>query len=1742
MLVVLLATASFFWLVTALGDAAPSASADIDLTECVAADLAIDEQPFALDPFFTQDGSTPDCRTSAPPAANTTLCDLSHQYDDLMPYQLDLVSDAGTESICFNVVSQMALGEAPVCANRQWIVGNVAIPSTFIQTFGGGFRVVPDGTAEGAELEIPVTLFDSISTNYESMIGYGEFDIVTFWGYADGFSDRPATVQVVLYDEVAATFRMDPVLEDPCAGDDGSGEVEVDVDPCVAGDTCDPYWEWDCSGRVTLTISGGNAAVSPPEVTVDFVEIGGDRTPQFTDTATAVRGQWGYSRDWYPDDLDIASWNARVSLRFPDNEDGDGNDYTYSSIDAATTQNLNTDCKVSYGLDCSTLTATVDVSGDYLPDELENGIYLEVRSDLGSGYSSTNEIALGDDNTAEFDTLEYFYDNGADWFSVEIYNDSFGAASFGAQNIVVQGNFFVVANNQDEAESDATYWHDSYREFACVAPSVACVDGSLVLYADGGYENEELLVHELLRIGVDAGGAIPVPADNAGAFGWPLVWNGDALEATAIENGTNLDYDSDIVIEALPTPTGAYEGRPLDGVGLIDVAYPELSIIDDSGDDVGGFGTPSCVVDLGVECANGMPMLTGGDVSGTPYKTRIFGPTDSGEDGENRPYWDDETDPGVSPDRDLSNFGAGDTAYYWIATYEVEEYGEGEDYGYWTYGSVELRTMEDGVYLSGDVIGLTVPDCVIEAEYQCLSYFDEGVAPADRRFGVPTIVADATGTPAVAGGISIASVLDDPYILDEAVMSGSMSYSFLTSNNGPDDGPFAYYVTATNGVVVQPAYQWQGSFNGEGTVFVGLDCIVDVAGPQCVSGAAEVVVDRGETGAYALGFIDDSGETIRVFGDEPITYSPDGDSVQIEIDPASAASISVSGEGVYGLTLVDHATGSIASFDVDDCDFDASFECVAGVPTLYIDGVVTTEAGEAVYYEGTDTDSIVAVGDGSYDIDEFTDITVAANGNNDVYVNGEGSAVEFPGLDCTVSVDAVVCSSGEPFLRIRPGSTGASDIGVADGVTLAGTTSFDAYEEATDLVGETNDLGSTPSGDKVRVTLDADFSNAGSYLAPTGVIIEESDDHTYVDGEQRVVELDVPICTFEAGFECVNGVPTLSVNGAAATPAEAAVYFEDGAASGTSIDDDATVAISEGVSITIEAAGDSGVWIFDTTSPYVFEAQAKPNLGSLDCTVEVIWQLECRNATPTAVFLTVEGPGSSGIFALDYDVAPETVELTPGPSIAAEDLLFDVIVNEQASALVPGPETYGYVVNYSPAMTGPVPTCDVFASAVCATGGMITIDLGADGVDVDSVTVNGDTVSFDGDAGTVAVPDADKANVIHVVEFQIVGEETVRTFVLAAPCTIQLDVDVECIDEFRVAVGIAQVGGTGTLDLAATVVAGDIDPAASFAVAPGSGAVLVTPASPDTIATNIDIEEVSAPDDCGRRTSGVIPILVDWTIECSGDQPQVSITVNGILVSAVSVNGSGPDAPGGNTYTVSNGATIFVSALAPADSILVLNGPGQAPFCLSLVPEEPEPEPEPPVVIPIADPAPPEPPPAEPTTEPTVAPTPGADPQPAPTPTPEPTPDPTPAPTPDPTPAPTPQPDEDDGDEVLDEQRTPENVETAINRNGGSELELPADCDTPSIDIPGAVSLTRVGETDEGRVLFAADAATLAPGEYQQSIACGDTIVDIALFVYTQVGGESGQRTVPVAVTTFAAIGLGLGGASRAIRRKSTTI
>ena len=194
----------------------------------MAADLPTDTQPFALDPFFVDDGYTPDCRESAPPAGNVNSCNEPWYYDELMPHRIDFTTDAGTESICFNVVSQMALDEQPVCANRQWIVGQVAIPSTFTQQFGGGFRVVPDGTSNDDALNIPLTQFASTSTYYDSMFGYDSFDIVTFWAYADGFNQRPAEVHVDLYGQIVATFAMNPDLTG-CDEANSGGGAQVDT-------------------------------------------------------------------------------------------------------------------------------------------------------------------------------------------------------------------------------------------------------------------------------------------------------------------------------------------------------------------------------------------------------------------------------------------------------------------------------------------------------------------------------------------------------------------------------------------------------------------------------------------------------------------------------------------------------------------------------------------------------------------------------------------------------------------------------------------------------------------------------------------------------------------------------------------------------------------------------------------------------------------------------------------------------------------------------------------------------------------------------------------------------------------------------------------------------------------------------------------------------------------------------------------------------------------------------------------------------------------------------------------------------------------------------------------------------------------------------------------------------------------------------------------------------------------------
>jgi hypothetical protein len=76
------------------------------------------------------------------------------------------------------------------------------------------------------------------------------------------------------------------------------------------------------------------------------------------------------------------------------------------------------------------------------------------------------------------------------------------------------------------------------------------------------------------------------------------------------------------------------------------------------------------------------------------------------------------------------------------------------------------------------------------------------------------------------------------------------------------------------------------------------------------------------------------------------------------------------------------------------------------------------------------------------------------------------------------------------------------------------------------------------------------------------------------------------------------------------------------------------------------------------------------------------------------------------------------------------------------------------------------------------------------------------------------------------------------------------------------------------------------------------------------------------------------------------------------------------------------------------------------------------------------------------------------------------------------------------------------------------------------------VRLERVGPTEDGSILFSADAATLEVGTYQQTFSCGGTVVDIEIFVYSQIGGARGEANsisrLATAGSVLALVTLGL--------------
>ena len=226
MLVVLLLTASFFWLVTALGDAAPSAEAGGG-AECDTSQLEQSSATpaFDLNPFFDEVDDAYDCRLSTPAPKGVTQCSVRQdEFAENHPYEVRYInaSDGAEYATCFNIVSRM-LPDKATCSVDQWVVGTIVNPPGAYdeEAFSAEFHIVVGGERLATETMTSPSGIPG-SSEYNDF-DYSEDVVVQFWGFLADVTTLPATVEVSFFDrpdtQTVATFDMAPPFatgDTPC--------------------------------------------------------------------------------------------------------------------------------------------------------------------------------------------------------------------------------------------------------------------------------------------------------------------------------------------------------------------------------------------------------------------------------------------------------------------------------------------------------------------------------------------------------------------------------------------------------------------------------------------------------------------------------------------------------------------------------------------------------------------------------------------------------------------------------------------------------------------------------------------------------------------------------------------------------------------------------------------------------------------------------------------------------------------------------------------------------------------------------------------------------------------------------------------------------------------------------------------------------------------------------------------------------------------------------------------------------------------------------------------------------------------------------------------------------------------------------------------------------------------------------------------------------------------------------------
>ncbi|MEM7093580.1 MAG: hypothetical protein AAF567_11305 [Actinomycetota bacterium] len=876
--------------------------------------------------------------------------------------------------------------------------------------------------------------------------------------------------------------------------------------------------------------------------------------------------------------------------------------------------------------------------------------------------------------------------------------------------------------------------------------------------------------------------------------------------------------------------------------------------------------------------------------------------------------------------------------------------------------------------------------------------------------------------------------------------------------------------------------------------------------------------------------------------------------VVMEGTPPSAISV----DGDDPETFVD--------FELPRCIAPATIECVTvanlglfGIATIFIDIGDTPATDSTVVNSGSgDTDNqIMQVDEETWAVgneDPGLDFSYLLTANNGVVVVADDPLdSEVPNLiggeDCHLHLD-VFCDQGDAAFQ----ATGFSDDG-ADGIFQLDWTNDgnDGTHFYTDGPVATDRL----YGDTATFEID---------------MAEEDDDYPFsindtMTGPVLNVE-DVPMCYFEVQAECDNGQVLVDAMGAAETPANAAMVTLAEGETGTITDNgDGTFTISENTAVVVAPRDDPEVYVIPTSTESAPEPTVE--IPGRSCTIFVEWDFECEALTPKAVLREVTGPEHPDMydtFFYDYDVQPQMAEVDREANVRGEDVFTDITVIEDyydfSSSILSAavataeftPEELGFVVVFQPE-SATSPACEVSATGTCANG-VITGQLSASPevniarVEVDGVIVGlseDNTATVDGNAPTT------------VVEFFLTDRiETPERFTFS-PCTIDISVNFRCVDDMTTQAIVVQSGGTGTIAELLVNASAD-DP---FLIELGSGPIAIQVASANTLQENITIPGAEAPAEGTCTDAFRSDTRVLWFTECEAGNPGfalVALMADGLLLDTPSANGEmiAIDLMGNPIYRLPENTGVRIVANGGSRTVFIIqigldgNPPdpiGRTPDCPA-PPERSEIEQPPPEVI-IDDP------------EPELVDEPDPEPQDEPEPDPEPEPeaDPEPGPEPEeeepepeeeePQPEVQPEPEEEEEeDEVLPEVAAPIEVYGAANKNLGTTVLLPSECDLDQgadmIDLPNAISLTETGRiVDDGGVTqleFTVTTTQVEPGEVNATISCGTTVVNVSLLVHSPTGGESGQRTIAVTVTMLSALGLAVGGSSRLIASRMSGV